>query len=423
VAELFADPTVLAGLVVAVLVGFGVGLLFWARTRREFASDVERATYTALHTMALASPPLRDGLSAASATAAAPHLRALLDCAAVAITTDDPVMLAWDGEANHHTGVVAEAAIAVARTGRQQVLNQREMDCGRADCPVRAVIVSPLEVDGGIVGTFAVVSHRVPQAGLMRATAEVARYISSQLELAELDESRTRLAHAEVRALRAQISPHFVYNALTTISSFVRTDPEEARELLIEFAEFTRYSFRTAGEFTTLAEELNNIDRYLVLEKARFGDRLQVRLQIAPEVLPVVLPFLALQPLVENAVRHGLAGQPEGGIVSVIAEDAGADCLISVEDDGVGMDPARLREEMKDSHVSGAHVGLGNVHDRLRAAFGDECGLVVETGPGAGTKVSMRVPKFSRGVRAAPVPPPPPPSANGSRPLPPVVAS
>ncbi|MGH3917361.1 MAG: sensor histidine kinase [Pseudonocardiaceae bacterium] len=416
--ELFGSFTVVAVVVLAVLGGFGGGLLFWARSRREFASDVERATYTALHTMALASPALREGLSASSATAAAPHLRALLDCAAVVVTSGEPVMLASDGDLTHHTGVIAEAAGAVAETGRQQVLNQREMNCGRADCPVRAVIVSPLEVDGAIVGTFAVVSHRVAQAGMMRAIAEVARYVSSQLELAELDESRARLAHAEVRALRAQISPHFIYNALTTISSFVRTDPEEARELLTEFADFTRYSFRTVGEFTTLAEELNNIDRYLVLEKARFGERLLVKLQIAPEVLPVVLPFLALQPLVENAVRHGLAGKPGGGTVSVIAEDAGAECVISVEDDGVGMDPARLRDEMKDSHVSGAHVGLGNVHDRMRAAFGDECGLVVETGPGAGTKVSMRVPKFSRGVRAAA----PPPPAPDSRSLPPVSA-
>jgi two-component system LytT family sensor kinase len=177
----------------------------------------------------------------------------------------------------------------------------------------------------------------------------------------------------------------------------------------MEFAEFTRYSFRTAGEFTTLAEELNNIDRYLILEKARYGDRLHVKLQIAPEVLPVVLPFLALQPLVENAVRHGLASKPGGGTVSVVAADAGAECVISVEDDGVGMDPARLRDEMTDSHLSGAHVGLGNVHDRLHTAFGDDCGLMVETGPGQGTKVSMRIPKFSRGVRAI-APPTPSPS-------------
>ena len=405
---------VLAALCCAV---FAAGLLYWVRARGTFGTDADRATYTALLTMAQASPPLRDGLSAISATAAAPHLRALLSCSAVALTNDETGMLAWDGEAKHHAEWVAEAAAMVASTGCQQVRHQREMDCGRANCPIRSVVVSPLEVDGSVVGTFGVVSQRSAQPNVMRATAEVARYVSSQLELAELDESRARLAHAEVRALRSQISPHFIYNALTTISSTIRTDPEEARELLQEFAEFTRYSFRTAGEFTTLAEELNNIDRYLIIEKARYEDRLQVKLQIAPEVLPVVLPFLALQPLVENAVRHGLANKPGGGTVSVIAADAGSECVISVEDDGIGMDPARLRDEMTDSHLSGAHVGLGNVHDRLRAAFGDECGLVVETGPGMGTKVSMRVPKFSRGVRAVA-----PPTPSPSRVQPPVSA-
>jgi two-component system LytT family sensor kinase len=403
--------TLLAALAVLLPAALAAGLLYWVHTRRAFDTDTDRATYTALHTMGQASPPLRDGLSAGSATAAAPHLRTLLNCAAVALTNDESVMLAWDGEIQyqHHAEWLAEAAFQVASTGRQQVRGQREMNCGRADCPIRAVIVSPLEVDGSVVGTFGVVSQRNAVTGVMRATAEVARYVSSQLELAELDESRSRLAHAEVRALRAQISPHFIYNALTTISSCIKTDPEEARELLMEFAEFTRYSFRTAGEFTTLAEELNNIDRYLILEKARYGDRLHVKLQIAPEVLPVVLPFLALQPLVENAVRHGLASKPGGGTVSVVAADAGAECVISVEDDGVGMDPARLRDEMTDSHLSGAHVGLGNVHDRLHTAFGDDCGLMVETGPGQGTKVSMRIPKFSRGVRAI-APPTPSPS-------------
>ncbi len=411
--------TLLAVLAVLLTAALAAWLLCWVRTRRAFGTDADHATYTALHTMAQASPPLRVGLSAGSATAAAPHLRSLLNCAAVALTNDESVMLAWDGEVRyqHHAEWVAEAAYQVASTGRQQVRNQREMNCGRANCPIRSVIVSPLEVDGSVVGTFGVVSQRHAMAGVMRATAEVARYVSSQLELAELDESRSRLAHAEVRALRAQISPHFIYNALTTISSCIKTDPEEARELLQEFAEFTRYSFRTAGEFTTLAEELNNIDRYLIIEKARYEERLHVKLQIAPEVLPVVLPFLALQPLVENAVRHGLAPKPGGGTVSVVAADAGADCVISVEDDGVGMDPARLREEMTDSHLSGAHVGLGNVHDRLRAAFGDECGLMVETGPGQGTKVSMRIPKFSRGVRAIA-----PPTPNPSRPQPSVSA-
>nr|MDT0523711.1 histidine kinase [Streptomyces sp. DSM 41633] len=199
------------------------------------------------------------------------------------------------------------------------------------------------------------------------AAGEVARYAASQIELAELDASRARLDRAEVLALRAQISPHFIYNALNTIASFVRTDPDRARELILEFADFTRYSFRAAGQYTTLADELRNIDRYLTLERARFGANLRVRLQVAPEVLNVVVPFLALQPLVENAVRHGLAGSG-GGSVEIVARDAGAECVITVEDDGAGMDPERLRagpgDALADRTGESAHVGLTNVDHR-----------------------------------------------------------
>jgi two-component system LytT family sensor kinase len=229
----------------------------------------------------------------------------------------------------------------------------------------------------------------------------VARWVDSQLELAELDRSRTLLMEAEVRALRAQISPHFIYNSLTTIASFVRTDPERARELLLDFADFTRYSVRRHGEFTTLAEELRSIDRYLTLERARFGDQLRVTLRIAPEVLPVAVPFLCLQPLVENAVRHGLESKTAVGHISILAEDAGAECLISVEDDGVGMDPERLRRILSgdpDERSGTGGVGLANVDERLRQVYGDEYGLVVETAEGAGAKISVRLPKYRPGV-------------------------
>ncbi|MBX6768002.1 MAG: histidine kinase, partial [Actinomadura rubrobrunea] len=235
---------------------------------------------------------------------------------------------------------------------------------------------------------------------------EVARWVSSQLELAELDSSRARLAEAEMRALRAQISPHFVYNSLTTIASFVRTDPERARDLLLDFADFARYSFRNPRDFTTLADELRSIDRYLLLERARFGDRLQFSVEVAPEVLSVALPFLSLQPLVENAIRHGMAGARDAFRIKIVARDAGAEAAISVEDDGVGMDPDRLREILaagptfagRDRRGGGAGIGLANVDERLRQVYGDEYGLTVETAIGAGTKVNLRVPKYSPGV-------------------------
>ena len=366
--------------------------------RRTFGTAAERATYDTLHTATLAAPPLRAGLTEASAARAAKHLHTLLGGAAIAIT-DRERTLVWEGAVgDRHADRCLEHARPALDDGRTHVVPEGALTCTDLECPVRAAVVAPLVVEDEVVGSLASYADDAPPARI-RAVAEVAHWISAQLELAELDASRARLAEAEVRALRAQISPHFVYNSLSAIASFVRTDPERARELLLEFADFTRYSFRRHGDFTTLADELHAIDKYLLLEKARFGDRLGVTLRVAPEVLPVAVPFLCLQPLVENAVRHGLEG-PEGGHVTIVAEDAGAECVISVEDDGVGMDPDRLRRTLT-GEERGDSVGLGNVDERLRSVFGPEYGLVVETGRGAGTKVSMRVPKYRAGVRAS----------------------
>ena len=292
------------------------------RARRDIATATQRATYEVLHTAGLAAEPLRAGLDPAGAAKAVRHLRALVGAAGLALT-DREALLALDGRGAHHGDQLLAAARRVVGTGRSTVLRDSELRCDLVDCPVRGAVVAPLSADGRVVGALVAVADEQPAPGLVQATLETAHWAGDQLALAELDSSRERLARAEVRALRAQISPHFIYNALTAIGSFVRTDPERARELILEFAEFTRYSFRAHGEFTTLAEELRSIDRYLTIERARFGDRLEVRLQIAPEVLPVTLPFLCLQPLVENAVRHGLSRKPGTGMVSIEARDAG----------------------------------------------------------------------------------------------------
>ncbi|OJF11495.1 sensor histidine kinase [Couchioplanes caeruleus] len=390
--------------VLAALTGAVVAVLR-LRARRGIATPGQRATYEVLHAASLAAEPLRSGLTSASAGKAVRHLRRLVGAPGL-IVSDGEGCLASDGRGSHHTDQFVAAAGRAVTGNRSIVLGTKDLPCDRIDCVVRGAVVTPLTgTDGQALGALVAVADDQPAPGLVQATMETARWAGSQVALAELDSSRERLARAEVRALRAQISPHFIYNALTAIASFVRTDPERARELILEFAEFTRYSFRAHGEFTTLAEELRSIDRYLTIERARFGDRLQVRLQIAPEVLPVGLPFLCLQPLVENAVRHGLSRKPGVGMVSIEARDAGAECHITVEDDGVGMDPAALAEGVAeaangDGDDAGRHVGLSNVDERLRSVFGDHFGLVVETAPGAGTKVSMRVPKFHPGVRA-----------------------
>jgi two-component system LytT family sensor kinase len=398
--------TAVVSLVVALvgLVVIGLMVAREAERRRDLGSLADRVTFATLHTVALASPHLREGLTPTGATRAAKHLRALLGTSAIALT-DAEALLVWEGAgADHAADAVAHAGEAL-RSGRTIVLESPKVACDDLECPIRTAVVAPLTSEDRLIGTL-IAYGRETTAGLVRATGEVAQWVSSQVELAELDHSRTRAIEAELRALRAQISPHFVYNSLAAIASFVRTDPGRARALLLEFADFTRYAFRRGGEFTTLADELRNIERYLVLEQARFGDRLQTRLIIAPEVLQVAVPFLAVQPLVENAVRHGLEGKDGPGHVTICAEDAGAEALIWVEDDGVGVDPELVRRALAGeadpdpAPGGGNSVGMGNVDARLRQVFGDAYGLVVETAPGAGTKVAFRVPKYAPGVRA-----------------------
>jgi two-component system, LytTR family, sensor kinase len=395
----------MSAVAVAVLLAVAPLLLaagYWAgrRTSRpagpgDLGTPVERATFQTLHTASLAAPPLRAGLTEDTARKAARPLRDLLGTDALCLT-DRETVLAWDGAGEHHRAQVMEQLGRLLETGRGEAIR---CSCTDVECPLRWAVATPLTVDNRLLGALVAYASR-ESAVLVRAAGEVARWVSVQLELAELDRSRTRLIEAEIKALRAQISPHFIFNSLAAIASFVRTDPERARHLLLEFADFTRYSFRRHGEFTTLADELHSIDQYLELVRARFGDRLSVTLQVAPEVLPVSLPFLCLQPLVENAVKHGLEGKPDRSHIAITARDEGAEAVVAIEDNGVGMEPERLRRILRGEGSPSAGIGLSNVDERLRQVYGDDYGLVIETGVGAGMKVTVRVPKYQPGVHS-----------------------
>ncbi|WP_314192835.1 histidine kinase [uncultured Arthrobacter sp.] len=383
-----AAAVAVIALAVAVVVAVGLKVL---RSFRELGTDAERATYNTLHAASKAGRHLRTGLNPAGAAKASRQLRILLGCDALAIL-DVSGVLAWDGTAEELRPGLMGLAADVLSSGRTQVFNAADLQLrSPRSGSVAAAVVAPVRAGSRVVGAVAAFAPQAG-AGLVRATTEVADWVAAQVELAELDASRTLLMEAEVRALRAQISPHFIYNSLNAIASFINTDPARARELVVEFADFTRYSFRRHGDFTTLAEELRCIDRYLLLERARFGERVQVSLRIAPEVLSTVIPFLSLQPLVENAVRHGLEAKEGPGHITISANDSGAFAEVTIEDDGVGMDPVQL-QSMLAGHLDGEHVGLRNVDARLRQVYGDEHGLVIETAPGEGTLITMRVPK------------------------------
>ncbi|WP_404380248.1 histidine kinase [Knoellia locipacati] len=392
----FHVPTAVVVAGAMLLLGLGLWLAGRGR-RRGFLSTVDRVTYSTLHTASLASRHLSEGLTPEAAERAGRHLLAILGASSVAIC-DASGLLSWTGPGQHHAVEAHEHASGTRTSGAPSVLGSDVITCSDPDCPVRAAVTAPLLADERVVGTLTAYAPAA-SAGLARATGELARWVSAELDVAELGRARTRAMEAELRALRAQISPHFIYNSLGAIASFVRTDPERARELLLEFADFTRYSLRQGGPFTTLAEELRNVERYLVLEQARFGERLQVSLLIAPEVLPVRIPYLAVQPLVENAVRHGLATKEGVGHVTITASDQGSEAEISIDDDGVGTSPEAV-QRILDGVSQADSIGLGNVDARLRQIYGDDFGLVVETAEGAGTRVSFRVPKYAPGVHA-----------------------
>ncbi|WP_312719764.1 histidine kinase [Mobilicoccus sp.] len=361
------------------------------RLRGRIASPESTATYRTLHAASTAALHLRNGLTPEAASRAARDLRPLLGVDAVAIG-DAGGVLAWEGRSEHHRRDFAAQLGTVLTGGRTVRLDERVVACEDPDCLMRAAILAPVVSDNRVVAVLASY-HQGSSSDLVRATEAVAVWIATQIDIAELGRERGRAVEAELRALRAQISPHFVYNSLAAIASFVRTDPARARELLLDFADFTRYTFRRTGPLTPLSDELVNIERYLVLEEARFGDRMQVTLRVAPEVLGVRVPSFAIQPLVENAVQHGIEAATGVGLIRIEAHDVGTEVEIVIEDDGAGADPERIRTVLAGDEA-GDHVGMANVDARLRQTFGDEYGLTVETALGAGTRVSFRVPKF-----------------------------
>ncbi|MEM7125419.1 MAG: histidine kinase [Chloroflexota bacterium] len=213
-----------------------------------------------------------------------------------------------------------------------------------------------------------------------------------------------------MRALHAQINPHFFFNSLNTIRYFIRTDPDNARDLLTKLAEIFQRTL-SAGEFVTLAEEIRHVEAYLSLEKARLEERLQVVwTHLAKQHQEQQIPTLILQPLVENAVIHGISPKPEGGTIHIIINSIGSTLLIQVDDDGMGFDmeakpiDAAKNSKSTESNAqptnqeaylpagSGTSIGLTNIRQRLQKVYGEDASLHLESKPSEGTKAVLTIP-------------------------------
>ena len=204
---------------------------------------------------------------------------------------------------------------------------------------------------------------------------------SRERELSEL------AATAQLEALRARINPHFLFNSLNSIAQLIRADPDKAEACVEGLAEMLRYILRRGDkELVPLAEELEMAQAYLEIERARFGDRLRVETCVRPEGLSHPIPSLVLQPLVENAIKHGLSPKLGAGTIRIDAEVAGGLLLLTVGDDGPGMPDAAL------ARVYERGIGLRNLRDRLVRLYGAACLPEISSAPGMGTRVRLRLP-------------------------------
>lgn len=354
-------------------------------------------------------PFLRQGLNSETAHHAAEVIKKIGDVPAVAVT-DKQYVLAFLGTGceRHPPGgtIITNATKEVIATGQLKIVaKKQDFNCpyqDSCDCPLGAAIIAPLMCRGEVVGTIKLYQTKegpMP-SNLVKLAAGIAQLLGVQMELAELDRQTQLLTKAELDALQAQINPHFLFNTLNTISMFIRTNPETARRLLKRLAAFFRHSLKRRGHWVTFEEELSYLHHYLVLEKARFREKLRIVRDIDERVLPYKIPVLTLQPLVENAIRHGITPKLGKGTVKIsihLLDDK--EILVAVMDDGVGIKPEILSEVLKPGFGSGSGVGLSNVHERLKLLFGEDRGLTIESSPNVGTTVILRIPLTEKLVR------------------------
>src|SRR5438270_1113446 len=347
-----------------VLLGVGLAVIIaaaWIGLRASRAADTPEAAgmQSALHAATSTLPHLRGGLTGRSAEMAVPHLRALTGAAAIALA-DTRAVLAIDGEGREQVRPGDLLSRLLARTADDRMHIEPRLISSDPTCPLRSAVMAPMIVQDKRAGTLIAFYRSVgrPSREELRVVQEAASLVSAQVELSVVAEQEERLAQAELRALRAQISPHFIYNALAAVAGDIHERPEEARELLTDFAEFTRYLFRDGRSYVTLGEEIDHVERYLRLEQARFRDKLHVTVKVPPETRNVVVPAMSVQPLVENAVRHGVERRAGSGRIEIVARTHGDDVELRIHDDGAGIEPERVPAVLAGA---GGGIGLSNV--------------------------------------------------------------
>jgi len=211
----------------------------------------------------------------------------------------------------------------------------------------------------------------------------------------KLEEQQRHLIQARLEALTSQINPHFLFNTLNSVSSLIRTDPNQARVMVLKLSNILRRLLRKHENFSALREELSFIDDYLSIEVVRFGDKLRFEKEVESDTLDMLVPSMLLQPLIENCVKHGLSCKVEGGTIRLRSRRVDARLLLSVEDDGVGIPESKLATLLDQG------IGVSNVSERLKVLFGNDHKMNIDSQPGRGTRIEIEIPELQTSLVAA----------------------
>jgi two-component system sensor histidine kinase LytS len=363
------------------------------------ALQTNKALYIADQTL----PFFRKGLNADSCKNVAEIILALTNANAVAITDHHQVLAHVGLAADHHltqkklSTKLTQKAIDQGRI--LKAYSSEQIECYNPNCPLQAAIVLPLQVHKKTIGTLKLYFTKISQMDKIEQELSegLGKLISTQLELAEAEIQSKLLKDAEIKALQAQVHPHFLFNAINTISALCRTDAEKARYLLIKLAAFFRRNLQGARQMLIpLEKELEHVEAYLSLEEARYPDKYQIEYQIEPAIKKVFIPPFTIQPIVENAIRHAFPklGSGQKGCVTIRAFTENKEMVFITEDNGKGISQElliKLGNQEIDS-AQGTGNAIYNIKQRMKEIYGEEAVFSIESQLGLGTKVIIRIP-------------------------------
>lgn len=308
-------------------------------------------------------------------------IRESIDADAVAIT-DKRYVLAHVGMGEDHhikgNDILTGATEKVIEKGEILVLtNADQIDCSCGTCPLKSAIITPLKDGDEIIGTLKIYYGKEDAISFRNTNLAIglSQIISTQLEISKLGKLKEMATKAEIKALQTQINPHFLFNALNTITSFVRINPDKARELIINLSTYLRYNLEIGDNLVDIYKELEQVKAYVEVEKARFGDKLNVIYDI-DEDINIKIPSLIIQPIVENSIKHGiLEGSKRGTVKIYVRKIMDNKVKVIIEDDGVGISE-KVIERVYDNNMQENKIGISNVNNRLKYIYGK--GLQIE---------------------------------------------